>query len=96
MELLTTKFEKLEVKSEVRYMGKGIVQYGKVLCLDSMCRLVARDNEEEKAVIKLIMTSDKTAGDMVEELNTRGITRRGKGWTVAMIRYIRMTGNVPV
>ena len=70
----------------------GSVEYGYKSVRDSEGRLKKVEDKNEKKVIlfikKEIVQKGKSAKEVMTELNKKGITKRGRQWTVAMVKGV--------
>ena len=68
-------------------------KYQKILSQDkkTVKRKIVVVNKRENDIIKMIKKSKKSDRELVAELNTRNIKKRGKKWNLGMVKRIRKT-----
>jgi DNA invertase Pin-like site-specific DNA recombinase len=90
-DLLSTR-----IKRSIEYRKKrgdeciGSVPYGKTFAREPSGRLVVVDDEKALGVIKMIMSSRRPCECIADELNARGLFKKGRKWTTEMVRKYKL------
>ena len=66
-------------------------KYQRIMNVDNtkILRKVVRINTEENKIIQFIRSNRMNDHKMVDHLNKKGITKRGRKWTVGMVKRMR-------